>query len=241
MNTLGSVKEIWRYPVKSMAGECVEQCATKPGGLVGDRGWALWDVKTGKVGSAKRMPALLMCTAVYLEEPDGNTNPHALITFPDGSSVQTNDANVDARLSAYLDRDVTLKSSSDDETIAGGFFDDLSHSILSSASMDALGEIIPDATLEVRRFRPNLYIETAAGVSGFAELGWEGKSLQIGSVKMTAGVPIPRCVMVSMAQPALDKDEQILRRVLADVNRCLGIYAATAESGMIRVGDRVEM
>ncbi len=69
---VGVVKEIWRYPVKSMGGERLDRCAIETvSGIRGDRGWAVWDEEAGEIRGAKKIPALLECTARYREEPDG--------------------------------------------------------------------------------------------------------------------------------------------------------------------------
>src|SRR5205823_13155981 len=69
---VGSVKEIWRFPVKSMKGERLDEADVTPGGIVGDRAYALIDVSTGKVVSAKSVklfPGILDCAAAFVEPP----------------------------------------------------------------------------------------------------------------------------------------------------------------------------
>jgi uncharacterized protein YcbX len=84
MALLGTINELWRYPIKSMCGERVDSCSLSPRGVVGDRVWAVRDSQTGKIGSAKQIPALLMCSSKYIEEPTHEAIAHASITFPDG-------------------------------------------------------------------------------------------------------------------------------------------------------------
>jgi uncharacterized protein YcbX len=62
-----TVREIWRYPVKSMAGERLPACAVGPNGLAGDHGWAVIGVESGEIHNAKRFPRLMQCTSVYRE------------------------------------------------------------------------------------------------------------------------------------------------------------------------------
>ncbi len=107
MATIGTVQELWRYPVKSMVGEQLERTTIAARGLPGDRGWALRDEAAGEIRGGKKLPALMRCTARYLREP-GEGVPAAEITFPDGSSVTTDDPEVAARLSAFLGRTVTI-------------------------------------------------------------------------------------------------------------------------------------
>jgi uncharacterized protein YcbX len=108
MSTLGRIREIWRYPFKSMQGERLERCEVGALGLPGDRGWALRDEAAGEIRGAKKMPALLLCTARYREEPKGERIPPVDITLPDGTVVASDAPAAAARLSELLGRRVTL-------------------------------------------------------------------------------------------------------------------------------------
>jgi len=231
---LGTVDQIWRYPFKSMIGERIERCLVSPQGVIGDRGWALRDVATGKLGSGKRLPMLLMCQARYLDEPTAESTPHVEITFPDGTTVRTDDDDAAERLSAYVERPVTIESSN------GDHFDDLTLSMQTSASMQALREMMPGSEIEHRRFRHNFAIQSPEGVDGYAEIGWVGNSIRVGEVLMDVIKPIPRCPMVSAAQHGLEGDQAILKTILANVDRCVGVYATSDTGGVVCVGDRIE-
>lgn len=82
---LGRVTQLWRYPVKSMGGERLEEVAVSAAGLVGDRAWAVRDEVDGGIRGAKKLGALMRCSARYPGAPDGP----AEITLPDGSRVMT--------------------------------------------------------------------------------------------------------------------------------------------------------
>ena len=119
---LASVAGLWRFPVKSMTGERLEQAEVTERGLVGDRVYALIDAATGKVVSAKSVrlfPGVLNCRAVFVEPPrSGGELPPVRITLPDGASTTSDSADVDRVLSAYFHRDVTLaRSAPEDFTI----------------------------------------------------------------------------------------------------------------------------
>lgn len=105
---VGRVREVWRYPVKSMAGERLEACAAGPRGLYGDRGWALRDDEAGEIRGAKISPKLMLCSARYREEPAEDKVPHVDITLPDGARTASDDPRVNARLSELVGRRVTL-------------------------------------------------------------------------------------------------------------------------------------
>src|SRR6185369_2455347 len=105
---IGTIKEIWRYPVKSMAGEQLDSTTVESLGIPGDRGWALRDETTGEITNGKRFPLLMQCAARYRTDPEGSTIPPADITFPDGSTTATDAGDVNERLSALLGQRVTL-------------------------------------------------------------------------------------------------------------------------------------
>jgi uncharacterized protein YcbX len=110
---VGTVSELWRFPVKSMAGERIDAAAVGAAGVPGDRAFALVDVETGRIASAKhprRWGRLLELAAVL--EDDGS----ATITFPDGSELRTSDdaEKLNGVLSAFLEREVVLASAAPD-------------------------------------------------------------------------------------------------------------------------------
>jgi uncharacterized protein YcbX len=106
---VGRVREVWRYPLKSMAGERVESSGVGARGLYGDRGWALRDEEAGEIRGAKISPALMLCAARYRERPaEDGAPPHADITLPDGTPTATDAPDVNERLSELVGRRVTL-------------------------------------------------------------------------------------------------------------------------------------
>jgi len=113
MYTVGRISGIWRYPVKSMAGQRVTAAGVGKLGLHADRTWAVRDLEKNATTSAKRLAGLLLCTARYALPPPPEAGPgHApevLIGFPDGSEISSSDPKVHAALSSYLDRDVELR------------------------------------------------------------------------------------------------------------------------------------
>jgi hypothetical protein len=119
---VGSVDGLWRFPVKSMSGERLEQAEITARGLVGDRAYALIDLETGKVASAKSVrlfPDLLGCRAAFVEPPRaGREMPPVRIVLTDDTSVTSDSVDVDHVLSTFFRRDLTLaRSAPDDFTI----------------------------------------------------------------------------------------------------------------------------
>ena len=107
---IGHVKEIGRYPVKSMGGGQLRDCAVTERGIPGDRGWAVRDEEAKEVRGAKNFPVLMQCSAQYVDEPADGKVTQAEITLPDGAKVRTDDASVSQRLSEVIGRKVTLHS-----------------------------------------------------------------------------------------------------------------------------------
>src|SRR5687768_13866601 len=109
---VGSVAGLWRFPVKSMRGESIEKAELTIRGVVGDRAYALIDVDTGRVVSAKSVklfPRMLDCRATFVEHPKaGDDLPPVLITLPDGSTITSDSSDAAQKLSSYFGRNVRL-------------------------------------------------------------------------------------------------------------------------------------
>ena len=95
--------QIWQYPVKSMRGSTITHGTLADNGVVGDRMWALRDDERGAIASARRLKSLSRLEASF----DGDSNG-VTIRLPDGSTVRDSDADVNARISAALDHQVSL-------------------------------------------------------------------------------------------------------------------------------------
>ena len=154
---IGQVAELWRYPVKSLGGERLEQAEVGTRGFLGDRLWAVRDLEHDITASARRLPKLLTATARYPSSvpPDagpGNV-PEIEITFPDGTVMSSSDGDVHAKLSELADRDVKLTAlPPPDDTSLHRLHRDHQTDGLSSASMRAdfgvaEGEKLPDFSM----------------------------------------------------------------------------------------------
>jgi uncharacterized protein YcbX len=105
---IGTVKEICRYPVKSMAGEKIAECAVGTLGIPGDRGWAVRDETIGEITNGKHFPLLMQAAARYREAPAADFIPHVDMTFPDGAVLGSDAADVNQRLTELLGKPVSL-------------------------------------------------------------------------------------------------------------------------------------
>lgn len=242
---LGTIAALRRYPVKSMRGEALEAADVTGRGLPGDRAYALLDLETGAVASAKhprKWAALLQCGARYVDEPRADAPPPpVIITLPDGATVRSDDPGVDQALSRALGRPVALireapagaqreadRSPIDapDDTPAirreplalgapGTLFDYGPLHILTTATLAALRALHPAGSFAPERFRPNLLIQPAPEAAGFIELDWLGRVLAVGAVPVALFDPCPRCVVTTLPQPGLPRDPAILRTLSA--------------------------
>ena len=110
MANVGKIKEIWRYPVKGMAGESLESCALTEKGLSGDRIWALRDTARKEIQSCKFRPALLLCTARCIGDPSSAVSGNVEVAFPDGTFFNSDDPAIHEKLSVLNDYPSTLEA-----------------------------------------------------------------------------------------------------------------------------------
>jgi uncharacterized protein YcbX len=104
-----AVREIWHYPVKSMAGVLLEACELTADGFVGDRGWAVRDEKRKCITDARSLPALLDVEVRYTRPPvPGESAPPVELRLPGTRTVTSEDGDVHEALTEYLGTDVTL-------------------------------------------------------------------------------------------------------------------------------------
>ena len=105
---VGQIKEIRRYPVKSMGGELLDEIELALRGLPGDRAWAVRDEVRGGIRGGKKIPALMELQARYVKPPSVEGSSPAEIILPDGSIVGTGDSDVNDRVTKAIDYSVTL-------------------------------------------------------------------------------------------------------------------------------------
>ncbi len=127
------------------------------------------------------------------------------------------------------------------ESPPGTYVDAFPLLLMTTAALHTLAEALPDSVVDVRRFRPNLVIETP-GQTGHPELGWIGRRLRIGSVVLDIVEACPRCVMVTRAiDDRIDEDRRVLRHIVRDLDQNVGVYATVVVPGEVSAGDTVEL
>ena len=103
----GRIAQIRRYPVKSMAGETLDEVSLLARGIPGDRAWAVRDETNGGIRGAKKFSTLMQVAARF-PGPVHQDSPPAELRFPDGSQAMTTDADIHDRLSDFLEHRVSL-------------------------------------------------------------------------------------------------------------------------------------
>jgi MOSC domain-containing protein len=106
---VGTIEELWRFPVKSMLGESLQRVAVTPGGLIGDRAWALRDLRTGNVVSAKKWARMFEFRAVYEVAPGAAEPGRVRIEMPDQTSLYADDPWASRAISEVLGHEVRLE------------------------------------------------------------------------------------------------------------------------------------
>lgn len=105
---VGRIESIHRYPVKSMAGETLDEVELGVGGIPGDRCWAVRDEKRGEISGAKKFPTLMNFSSQLAEPDDEGASPPVEITLPDGTRASTTSPDIGERLSSMLGHPVSL-------------------------------------------------------------------------------------------------------------------------------------
>jgi uncharacterized protein len=267
---IGTIGELWRFPVKSMQGERVSSVGLGPLGIEGDRRWALRDVTNGKIISAKvpKLGTPLLTCSASIDAAGATT------VFVGETSYRVPDEieAIDAALSGLLGRAVHLEAATTndevyesewpelpDMALSGitldlslhrGTFADLSAlHLISSASLAHLASLAEGSEIDVRRFRPSMVVTVDVG-SGFVENDWIDRRARVGEAIIAFGAASPRCIMTTVAQPGLPRDVRVLQTIAAHNKRdfggfgnfaCLGIYAEVVEPGPVSIGDAVEL
>lgn len=229
------VRRLWRFPVKSVGGERLDEVEVSELGLANDRGWAIFEAGTDKGLTARREPKLFFASASATADGD------VVITLPDGE--QTAD---DAVLSRWLGYDVELRKAGDvggtyevpidfekDEnwvswTGPGGAFHDSPRSRVSLVSTATLGD------WDERRFRTNIILD------GAGEDDLVGSTVTLGQCTMSIMKQIDRCVLVTRPQPGLERDLELLKTINRERATNLAIGAVPTVGGRVAIGDALD-
>ena len=247
------IAEIWRYPVKSMLGEQLDEASVGPGGIQGDRRWAVVDKKSGVSLSAKRYNDLLRCRA-------WTNNGKVMIKVPDGREYPAGSAEVARDLSDLLGRKVITRSAEATEKIqhefptavtegegepflyepeTEAFFDCAPLQLLTTGTLRELQRLLPDSIIHPIRFRPNFLVE--CNETGFVENDWVNNDVILGSLRCQVYDDTRRCIMVALGQADLPRDTAVIRTIVKSNKGRAGVALRTADSGAVRCGATVDV
>ena len=127
------------------------------------------------------------------------------------------------------------------ESPPGTYFDAFPISIMSQQSLATMNQLEGESQFDVRRFRPNLLVDIPETDHPFPEQAWVGKTLSIGGVMMKIDMTCPRCAMTTHGFDDLPQDPQIMRKLVANSEGNLGIYASVVQAGKVIAGDSVSV
>jgi hypothetical protein len=226
---IGTVTAMYRYPVKSMAGESLDEASVGWHGIDGDRRYAfLRDDDTSHFPwlTANHLKTLLK----HIPERDGD---RFWVRTPNGARYEIFDRALAAEIGAAFGKPVRMVR------YGSGIFDEAPISLLSRQSLASLADEAGTAPLDPRRFRPNLLVDADGG--GYPEDLWVGRALIIGAARIRIALRDVRCAMVNMDPDTLTKSSAVLKTIGAQRDTCLGVYAHVEQPGLVRIGDRIAL
>ena len=236
MQEIGFIKAIYRYPVKSMAGERRAAATLGWHGVEGDRRFAFRrtdDASCFPFLTAGRFPSLLryqpICTALA-----GVPAEATHVINPQGNIFELH--------SDALRREITAASRTEVELFQfkHGIFDEAMLSLINIATIDEIGRMA-GRELDSRRFRPNILLETTSS-RPFQEDEWVGKIIKFGKTEDCPAITVMqrdiRCSMINFDPETTLSTPQILKTVVRARQNYAGIYGATLRSGLVSEGDR---
>jgi uncharacterized protein YcbX len=235
----GTVTELHRWPVKSLAGEPVDTFLVDGRGVAGDRTHALFDTfkQAPRRLTVRQVSRLLAWRASYGGlDPDPGAPPLAAVTAPDGRTYGWEDPELPAALAADLGREVALR-----RDLAGQ--QDLGRSVLitTQATLEAVAAELGRDRLDLRRMRTNVHVDLG-DTPPFAEEEWEGRTVTIGAAELVLLHPCVRCVIPTRHPDTGVKDPRILRHLTRAHGGLFGMnarYIGPGGPARIRRGDTV--
>lgn len=228
------VEALYRFPVKSMAGERVERLDFDARGAVGDRGWAIVDPQ-GKLASGKNSTRFRRMDPVF--DLAARLDPDGVPVVSDGGrlEVRADDQAADELMSEHFGTPVHLAPESEVWHMDGG-----SVSLVGTGSLRAAAEVIDPAEppVDSRRTRTNIVLRTQRP---FVEDEWVGHVVAIGSLRLRVVEQVPRCRMVDIPQDGLPRDGRILKSLGRTRGTLLAVYADVLTPGTASVGEGVRI
>src|SRR6266481_7598164 len=243
---LGRISAISRYPVKSMAGEILDVARLSWHGIEGDRRLAFRRL-TDKSGfpwlTASKLPQLLLYKPFGRDSNANSKNGELLPTHvrtPDGKEYELRSDELRKEVSSRYGSDVELMN------LKAGIFDESPISVISLATAHAVARESGRGVdlCDLRRFRPNVVIETNSA-EPFEEDRWVGRTLIFGQGNSGAAVGVTmrdeRCVMLNLDPDTAERDSEVMKTVVRMNENYAGVYGTVIRAGELRVGQVVTL
>jgi uncharacterized protein len=208
------IKELWRYPIKSMAGERVRESRITLAGIPGDRAISVVD-PSGRIITSRTHHRLLGLKGSL------GADDLPLIS---GNPWCSNEALMLVRKAAGKDTRVVRYESLNR-------FDVLPLLVATDGAIAHMG-------FDGRRLRPNIVI---GGVECLEERSWQGRRLRVGDAVIEAVQLRGRCVMTTYDPDTLQQDRSVLKRIIEELGGTMALDCAVRREGLIREGDPVEV
>lgn len=226
----GAVSELWRYPIKSLLGERLQEAHVDERGIVGDRLFAVTD-RNGKIGSGKATRRFRRLDGLF-ELHARTEDERPIVTLPGGRELCVGDPSLDTFLSEHYGDELRVVVES---TVP--HHDAAPLHLLTTASLRWLQDKLPGSAIDRRRFRPNILVNAAG--SNLVEDEWVSARLRLGTAIVRVIERCERCVMTTNVQSDLPQDPAVLRSVSSLNQAFFGVYASVEEPGIIRIGDEL--
>ncbi len=260
MTIVGSVESLWRYPVKSMAGEAIEEAFVGYAGVFGDRACAVLNAAAPEgfpYLTARNNGAMLayrprfrdaeLAARPLNQAAAEGMGPGLTPLYPAplerlAVDVETPTGEVFALDDPALRKMLATKNVEADKLSVirsdRALTDCRPVSLISLKTIAQLGDEI-GIPLDARRFRANLYADLGTA-NGFAEDAFVGKQLRIGERVVIAVLDRdPRCKMISLDPDTGEENSNVLRHVAKAHDTRAGIYCAVLSEGTVRRGDDI--
>jgi uncharacterized protein YcbX len=231
---VGRVVALWRYPVKSMAGDAVGNADVSWHGVPGDRRWAFIRGRGVHSGfpwlTIREHPDMVLYRPRFVDPERPDASP-VVVTTPAGVELEVTDPALAAELGGDSEGDVRALK------LDRGTFDALPLSLITAQAVDGL-QVLAGRPLGVERFRPNLVID-APGPDARPEDGWIGCTLRIGDALIRVDARDQRCVVVNVDPTTASRDPVVFSTIVRQCRARLGVYGTTTRPGRVAVGDPV--
>ena len=236
---LGRISAIFRYPVKSMAGELLDVAKLSLHGIEGDRRLAfrrLADKSGFPWVTASKLNQLLLYKPFGLDPNSAELLPTHVRT-PDGKEYPLWSDELREEISSRYGSDVELMN------LKHGTFDEASISVISLGTLQCIARE-SGREVDLRRFRPNVVIETHSA-EPFEEDRWVGRTLRFGEANSGAALGVTmkdeRCVMVNLDPDTAERDSEVMKTVVRLNENYAGAYGTVVRVGKLHVGQVVSL